>query len=119
MRDFGERLRHARRRAKLSQQELAEQIGASRSSVARWERGNDIPSAKTVWHMAERLGVASRYLLGLRDDPSRPVFPTPAEMALLEAYRALSPSAKEALLETVQASLQADSAAHHHAKTKT
>lgn len=116
---FAARLREARRQAKLSQKELAEAIGASRSSIARWERSDDEPSARTVWALALHLGVSARWLLGMRDTPIRPTFPTQEEEALLAAYRQLSPSAREALLETVESSLQADKAAHRHAKAKT
>jgi len=118
MKVFAQRLRQARRKAKLSQDELAQRIGASRSSVARWERGNDVPSARTVWAMATELEVAARWLLGMRESGERPEWPSDDERRLLAAYRALGPTGKQVLLETALDALEADKAGHRHAKAK-
>lgn len=41
-------IREARRRAALSQRELAQRLGTAQSVVARWERGTTSPSFDTV-----------------------------------------------------------------------
>lgn len=46
----------ARRRADLSQSELAERTGPAQASIARWERG-DAPSLETVREVVEACGL--------------------------------------------------------------
>jgi predicted transcriptional regulator len=43
----------ARKRAGLSQAELAERMGTSQSAIARLERGQTLPSTKTLLRIAE------------------------------------------------------------------
>ncbi len=43
----------ARRRARLSQAELAERMGTSQSTIARLESGQTLPSTKTLLRFAE------------------------------------------------------------------
>ncbi|HZB89617.1 MAG TPA: helix-turn-helix transcriptional regulator [Terracidiphilus sp.] len=43
----------ARKRAGLSQAELAERMGTSQSTIARLESGQTLPSTKTLLHFAE------------------------------------------------------------------
>lgn len=52
----------------LSQGDLANQLGLkTRSSVANWENGGDIPSSKLVL-MSELFRCSVDYLLGLTDE---------------------------------------------------
>lgn len=60
------RLKAVRERKALSQQELAEQAGLTRVTVARLESGATQPYPKTVRRLAEVLGVEPRELM--RDD---------------------------------------------------
>ncbi|MCC8942593.1 MULTISPECIES: helix-turn-helix domain-containing protein [Bradyrhizobium] len=46
-------LLRARRRAKLSQSELAERMGTSQSTIARLESGQTLPSTKTLLRFAK------------------------------------------------------------------
>jgi len=51
--------RKMRERAKLSTRELAGMVGVDQSTIARWERGETVPSAEDAlaWSTAmERLG---------------------------------------------------------------
>ncbi len=52
---FGPRLRAARTRAGLTQAALAERIGYTPNTVARWERGERVPHP-SVQDRALRLG---------------------------------------------------------------
>lgn len=45
-------LRYLRKSKQLSQQELANQLGISRSNVAAYERGNAEPNAQRLMKMA-------------------------------------------------------------------
>jgi ribosome-binding protein aMBF1 (putative translation factor) len=49
-------LLRARRRAGLSQAELAARMGTSQSAIARLESGRTLPSAKTLLRFAEATG---------------------------------------------------------------
>jgi DNA-binding XRE family transcriptional regulator len=49
-------LAEARRRAGLSQAELAQRMGTSQSTIARLENGRGLPSARTLTRFAEATG---------------------------------------------------------------
>lgn len=59
-----ERLIQLREEAGLTQEQLAEEIGASRSAVRSWETGENLPSAGALHHLSERYGVPIDYLFG-------------------------------------------------------
>ncbi|HYZ78552.1 MAG TPA: helix-turn-helix transcriptional regulator [Gaiellaceae bacterium] len=50
-------LQEARRRAGLSQRELAERAGTSQSAIARIERGRQIPSLETLQRLLHACGL--------------------------------------------------------------
>jgi transcriptional regulator with XRE-family HTH domain len=55
---FALQLRHLRRRAKLSQDDLALRAGVSRAAIARYELGTRNPTWEAVQDLAEALGVS-------------------------------------------------------------
>jgi Zn-dependent peptidase ImmA (M78 family)/DNA-binding transcriptional regulator YiaG len=59
----GSRLRELRRRAGLSQTELADQLGVDTSLVSRWEKGEREPSPDQQSAFARVIGVSLDYLL--------------------------------------------------------
>lgn len=61
---FGDRLRHHRRRAGLTQGELAERAGIARQSVNNIEVGRFAPTIETVARLAEAIGVPAAELVG-------------------------------------------------------
>jgi transcriptional regulator with XRE-family HTH domain len=61
--EYGGRVNLARRRAGLSQSELGEALGLSRSSVANVEAGRQGSSAEQVVQFAKALGVPAAWLL--------------------------------------------------------
>ena len=65
----GDRLKAARKRLRLSQRELAKQIGITATDIYRLERGlvKD-PHSSRVVELAQALGVSTDYLLGLTDE---------------------------------------------------
>jgi len=86
MQNFGVRLRTARKRRGISQTGLADLMKVHRASVARWERGDDVPSARTFALLSESLEVYLYWLLGMTESPHRIIL-TPQERELLLLYR--------------------------------
>lgn len=60
---MGRRIRRARLRAGISQQEVADAIGVGVTSVSRWEVGTRVPSAVRLAKLARVLGVSVDFLL--------------------------------------------------------
>jgi transcriptional regulator with XRE-family HTH domain len=60
---FGWNLRIARRKAGLSQRELAERMGRDQSRIAVWESGKRQPRIDTVVRLAEALEIDPGELL--------------------------------------------------------
>lgn len=58
------RLKELRKKAHLTQHELATIIGVSRSTVAMWESGLNEPDNKTLLHLALFFNCTVDYLLG-------------------------------------------------------
>lgn len=66
---FSERLRLLRTTSGLSQRELAQKIGVSKSSINMYERGEREPGFETLESVADLFRVDINYLLGRSDDP--------------------------------------------------
>jgi transcriptional regulator with XRE-family HTH domain len=64
----GDLLREARRRAGLSQAELARLAGKPTSVVGRWERGEVKPSLETLLQMIRACDLELRFRLTEHDD---------------------------------------------------
>lgn len=59
---FGERLRYIRKKRKISQDELASQIGVSRQAVFEYEANMMEPRWFTFMRIADALGVSMDFL---------------------------------------------------------
>jgi transcriptional regulator with XRE-family HTH domain len=67
-------VREARRRAGLSQAELAQRAGTSQSAVARYERARALPSLATLYRLVGACGLDLRMRLEPHAaDPRRPL----------------------------------------------
>lgn len=62
------RIRELRKKARLSQQALADQIGVFRNTISNWETGYSQISLENAKNVAEYLGVTIDYLLGSESD---------------------------------------------------
>ncbi len=60
---LGEKLKEARKQAGLSQEQLSEKLGVSRSAVAKWETDNGIPDIDNLRVISQLLSVSIDYLL--------------------------------------------------------
>jgi transcriptional regulator with XRE-family HTH domain len=72
MDSIGNRLRKARKRAGLTQEEVAKELDVTRSVIARYESELNDPPTENIVKLAEMYGVSADYLLCLTDDP-RPI----------------------------------------------
>ena len=55
---LGTQIQSYRKRAHLSQEQLAEQLGVSRQAVTKWESGQSAPSTKNLAQLAGILNVS-------------------------------------------------------------
>lgn len=62
---FKERFKELRLERKLSQGELAKELGVSQRSISSWETGFREPDFETLSKIAIFFGVSADYLLGL------------------------------------------------------
>lgn len=60
---LAENIQRLRKRAKLSQEEMAEIAGTSRQTVSKWESGESIPDVIACDKLAEHFGVSLHDLL--------------------------------------------------------
>ena len=61
---IGERIAQLRKEQKLSQDELAREVGVSRTIVGNYERGSNAPSIDVLLKLARVFHVTVDYLLG-------------------------------------------------------
>jgi transcriptional regulator with XRE-family HTH domain len=96
----GARIRAARLHAGLTQEDLAQEIGVSRSAVAQWETDRAGQVGGNLARIAEVLEVSVGHLLtgGTRDGGTRAEDST--ELALLRLYRACNGADRAFLLRT-------------------
>lgn len=90
----GERILLLRRRAKLSQPELAQQAGMSVTTLNRVENAHQSLYMEKIVALATALGTTADYLLGLSDNPSTPQDAHAGESVHQEADATLPPQPK-------------------------
>ena len=61
-----------RKKAGMSQEELAEKLGVSRQSVSKWEGAQSTPDLNRILKMSEIFGVSTDFLLKDEFDLSKP-----------------------------------------------
>ena len=87
-------VREARRRAGLTQQQLADRLDTSQSVIARWESGKAQPSLENLERVVGACGFELRLGIGEAD---------PGERSLIERNLALDPTARlDQLVRTVR-----------------
>lgn len=68
--DFSERLKELRKKANLTQVEVAEKLGISQPAYASWERGVKKPTQENLVRIAQVLNASVDYLVGNSEDKS-------------------------------------------------
>ncbi len=64
---LGQKIKNLRKNAGLTQEELAEKLGVSRTAVAKWENDYAEPTLQNIVGISEIFDVSSDYLLGIRN----------------------------------------------------
>lgn len=104
MSKFCYRLRELRNSRKMTQQELADALKLSKSSVNMYERGQREPSLDTQELIADYFNVDMDYLLGISNEPRKsgliPQAPplTKDEKQLLDYFRGFNDEGQDKLL---------------------
>lgn len=70
---LGEKIKSARKRCALSQEQLAQKLCVSRSAVAKWETGKGMPDVENLVQLARLLNVSVDSLLSEDGDGTSPV----------------------------------------------
>lgn len=86
----GDRLRDARLKQQLTQDELAERAGMGQGQMNKYENGKSDPSLEVIIRLSQELDVSADWLLGLVDDPISHLSEddlSTDERRLLAAYR--------------------------------
>lgn len=85
----GDRLKALREAARLTQEELASEVGSSEPQIWRYEKNESEPRADVLIRLAKYFDVSVDYLLGLTENPAINVDRdlNPQEAAALQAWR--------------------------------
>jgi transcriptional regulator with XRE-family HTH domain len=100
--DIGTRIAAARRARGLTQGELADRLGVTRSAVAQWETGRAGQVTGTLSRIAEVLDVAVESLLEGEDRRAPLHAGNAEETAMLRLFRACGPDDRQILLRTAR-----------------
>jgi transcriptional regulator with XRE-family HTH domain len=92
------RIRAKRRSLGLTQDELAQRIGVSRSAIAQWETDRTGQVRANLTRMAAVLGVSVGYLMSGEQDGTVLAVEAADERALLNLYRQLGEPGRAELL---------------------
>lgn len=106
---IGERLRILRNEQGITQQQLADRAGISRSNINTWESGKSLPLPDGLIALADCFGCTVDYLLGRESEDGMIVLKTDQysddEQEFIKLYRQLSNRQKFAALNFVKGML--------------
>lgn len=89
---YAERIRELRIRARMSQQQLGEQLGVSAVAVGKWERGQTQPDIRSLTCMADIFGTT---IDDLCDRSVPEAADAPNIQVMTRAFRQLTPEEQE------------------------
>ncbi|MGN1126555.1 MAG: helix-turn-helix domain-containing protein [Ruminococcus sp.] len=78
---LGEKIKSARKQSCLSQEQLSEKLGISRSAVAKWETDKGIPDIENLKALSRLLGVSIDYLLDNGENLDKSVIKEPIDLS--------------------------------------
>ena len=92
---FKDRLKEARLSKKLTQEQVAKQIGVAKSTFTVYEKGNSEPNMLNISKIMEVLNVDANFLFQDEVKKTAQIFANIEEKEILEKYRALDAHGKE------------------------
>ena len=98
---IGSRIKKARQAQGLSQAELADTLGITRSACSQWESDEGTgPRRERLERLADLLGVSYEWLATGRDQVREepPLYLNTEQQELLQRFKSLSPRQRQALL---------------------
>lgn len=109
--DIGTRIRAVRAERGITQDQLADQVGVSRSAVAQWETGRTGQLTGNLSRIAASLEINVEYLM-YGDDKRAPAEARQGdELAMLRLYRECAPEDRQILLRTARRLARREAAA--------
>jgi HTH-type transcriptional regulator, competence development regulator len=84
---LSDRLKIARKMKKLTQEELAEKVKATKGTISNYENEHSSPSPEMLNDLADALAVSADFLLGRTDDPNGYTIDNRKEFAPLSIIR--------------------------------
>lgn len=106
---FGERLVALRKAAGYTQQQLAEEIGASRRQVAYYEGESEHPPASLLVALAQALNVSTDELLGVQSGRSKKAFTVSTRLERrVKQIERMPPKPKQQLLGIIDTFIAAN-----------
>jgi len=108
---FGIRLAQLRKAAGYTQQQLADEIGASRRQIAYYEGESEHPPASLLINLARALNVTTDELLGLHPGRGKTAKPLAVSARLerrLKLIERMSPKPKQQLLGLIDTFIAAE-----------
>ena len=72
---FSENLQFYRKKADMTQEELAERMEVSRQTISKWELGQSLPDLDFIAQLSEIFNVSSDYLIKVEMfEPDEPLY---------------------------------------------
>lgn len=65
--NFNERLKHARKKANLTQEEVSKEINVARTVISRYENGKLEPNIETLGRLIDLYNTTARFIIGTRE----------------------------------------------------
>jgi len=65
---ISERIKQLRKRANMTQTDLAKKLNITRSSVNAWEMGISVPSTQYIVELSDLFKVSADYILNINDN---------------------------------------------------
>lgn len=105
---FAARLKYARQRAKMSQEELARKLDISKASISKIEMNlTQEVLMTTLFRMADAMQIDPRWLATGSSPVGESAIGLPGESALMEAYAQLPIDMREPIRELIEKSATA------------
>ena len=114
--ECGARIREARDRAGLTQEELAEKLAVHKMTVSKWERGEREPKGPALLALGRELKVSPAWILGYQDAVSELALTLAGNSVEVIASAILVVDRMAAALESGGTPLNLESRAHLVAK---